>query len=42
MTALIEDALRQGEPIGAFPLEDDWIDVGHAGQLRDAREGAPS
>jgi dTDP-glucose pyrophosphorylase len=42
MTALIEDALRHGEPIGAFPLEDDWIDVGHAGQLRDAREGAPS
>jgi dTDP-glucose pyrophosphorylase len=39
MPSLIEDCLSRGEPVGAFPIEDDWIDVGQADQLRLARGG---
>ena len=34
---LIADLLRQGEPVGAFLIEDDWIDVGQRDQLAAAR-----
>ena len=39
MTDLVDDALTRGEPIGAFTIEDDWIDVGQREQLVRAREG---
>jgi NDP-sugar pyrophosphorylase family protein len=39
MTDLIGDALERGEPVGAFAIEDDWIDVGVREQLARAREG---
>ena len=38
MTDLIDDALGRGEPVGAFSIEGDWIDVGQREQLL-AREG---
>lgn len=34
---LIADLLRQGEPVGAFVIEDEWIDVGQRDQLAAAR-----
>lgn len=37
---LIEDCLQRGDPVGAYAVEDDWIDVGHRDQLHLAREGA--
>jgi dTDP-glucose pyrophosphorylase len=37
---LLQDALTRGEPVGAFPIEEDWMDVGQVDQLRLAREGA--
>ncbi len=40
MTDLVEDALGRGEPVGAFSIEDDWIDVGQRETLSRAREGA--
>jgi dTDP-glucose pyrophosphorylase len=40
MPALIDGALARGEPVGAFEIEDDWIDVGQREQLARAREGA--
>ncbi len=40
MTELVEDALGRGEPVGAFGIEGDWIDVGQREQLSRAREGA--
>ena len=39
ITDLFEDCLGSGEPIAAFEIEDDWIDVGQQDQLRQAREG---
>jgi NDP-sugar pyrophosphorylase family protein len=36
---LVNDALRRGEPVGAFPIEDDWIDVGQREHLDQARDG---
>ena len=39
ITALVSDCLARGEAVGAFPIEDDWIDVGHDERLRVAREG---
>ncbi len=36
---LIGDALGRGEAVGAFPIEDDWIDVGQREQLDRARRG---
>jgi dTDP-glucose pyrophosphorylase len=40
MPALIEACLAQGEPVGAFLIEDEWMDVGHGEQLKAAREGS--
>jgi len=40
LTALIEGCLERREPVGAFVIEDEWIDVGFRDQLRLAREGA--
>ena len=34
---LIGDLLAAGEPVGAFEIEDDWIDVGGREQLAAAR-----
>ena len=39
MPDLISDALARGEPVGAFEIEDDWIDVGQREQLDRARGG---
>ncbi len=39
MPDLIADALVRGEPVGAFEIEDDWIDVGQREQLDRARGG---
>lgn len=41
LPSLIEDCLTRGEAVGAFPVEDEWIDVGQLDQLRLAREGSP-
>jgi dTDP-glucose pyrophosphorylase len=40
MPDVLDEVLRRGEPIGAFEVEDDWLDVGHRDQLVRAREGA--
>jgi NDP-sugar pyrophosphorylase family protein len=37
---LIDDCLGKGEPVGAFEVRDDWIDVGEMDMLRRAREGS--
>jgi dTDP-glucose pyrophosphorylase len=39
MPELLEELLRRGEAVGAFEVEDDWIDVGQRDQLVAAREG---
>ncbi|MFZ4764496.1 MAG: nucleotidyltransferase family protein [Roseimicrobium sp.] len=39
ITNLFEDCLQRGEHLGAFEVEEDWIDVGQREQLRLAREG---
>jgi NDP-sugar pyrophosphorylase family protein len=39
MPELIDDALARGESVGAFEIEDDWIDVGQRDQLERARGG---
>lgn len=39
MPDVIDAALARGAPVGAFEVEDDWIDVGQGDQLRRAREG---
>jgi dTDP-glucose pyrophosphorylase len=39
VTALIDQAINLGEPVGAFRIAEDWIDVGQKDQLRQAREG---
>jgi NDP-sugar pyrophosphorylase family protein len=40
MPELIGRVIDQGSPVGAFEVEDDWIDVGQRDQLARAREGA--
>ena len=42
MPDLIADLLARGEPVGAFEIEDDWIDVGQRDQLAAARGGRPT
>jgi dTDP-glucose pyrophosphorylase len=42
MTKLFQDLLDRGEPIGAFQILEDWIDVGQQDQLQAARTGAAS
>jgi dTDP-glucose pyrophosphorylase len=39
LTALIEQCVAAGEPVLAFEIEDDWIDVGQRDQLHRARNG---
>jgi dTDP-glucose pyrophosphorylase len=39
MPELIGRMLQRGEPVGAFEVEDDWVDVGQRDQLARAREG---
>lgn len=41
MTDLIEDCIDRGDPVGAFEIQEDWIDVGYHAQLKKAREGTP-
>lgn len=40
ITDLLEECLERGEPIGAFEIHDDWIDVGQREQLKQAQEGS--
>jgi dTDP-glucose pyrophosphorylase/predicted transcriptional regulator len=40
ITALIEQALALGDPVGAYRLSGDWIDVGRHDELRQAQGGA--
>jgi NDP-sugar pyrophosphorylase family protein len=42
ITALFEDCLAKKEPIGAFEIQEDWIDVGQRDQLRQAQQGQSS
>jgi dTDP-glucose pyrophosphorylase len=37
LPTLIEESLDRGEAVGAFPLKEDWIDVGRPKELRRAR-----
>jgi dTDP-glucose pyrophosphorylase len=39
VTNLFEAALEKGESLGAYEIEDDWIDVGQREQLQRARHG---
>jgi dTDP-glucose pyrophosphorylase len=39
MPDLIARILSRGEPVGAFEVEDDWVDVGQRDELVRAREG---
>jgi NDP-sugar pyrophosphorylase family protein len=39
ITALFEDCLAKKEPVGAFEIREDWIDVGHRDQLKQAQQG---
>jgi dTDP-glucose pyrophosphorylase len=40
VTNLFEEALGRQEPLGAYEIEDDWIDVGQREQLFRARSGS--
>ena len=37
LPALLDECLDRGEAVGAFPIEEEWIDVGHPKELRRAR-----
>jgi dTDP-glucose pyrophosphorylase/predicted transcriptional regulator len=37
LPTLVEECLDRGEAVGAFPIKEDWIDVGHPKELRRAR-----
>jgi dTDP-glucose pyrophosphorylase len=39
ITSLIEQALALGDPVGAFRISGDWIDVGRHDQLKQAQQG---
>ena len=39
ITALIEQAIALGEPVGAFRIAGEWLDVGRYEQLAQARQG---
>lgn len=39
ITALFEECLRKREPVGAFEIRDDWLDVGQRDQLKQAQQG---
>ncbi|HNR86863.1 MAG TPA: nucleotidyltransferase family protein [Spirochaetota bacterium] len=42
ITELLEDVLREGLPIGAFPIHEYWVDVGMKNDLNRAREDIES
>jgi dTDP-glucose pyrophosphorylase len=37
LPALVEECLDRREPVGAFQIQDEWIDIGHHRELRRAR-----
>ncbi len=37
LPTLVEECLDRGEAVGAFPIKEDWIDVGHPKELKRAR-----
>jgi len=39
ITSLFEESLEKGESIGAFEIHEDWLDIGHRDQLRQAQQG---
>jgi len=39
MTSLFENCIERGEPVGAFKVMEDWIDVGNHDQLLRAQQG---
>jgi dTDP-glucose pyrophosphorylase len=39
ITNLFEQCLQRNEPLGAWELEEDWLDVGQKEQLKQAQEG---
>jgi len=39
ITELFADCLERGERVGAFEIQEDWLDVGQREQLRQAQEG---
>jgi hypothetical protein len=39
ITSLFDECLEKEERIGAFQIEEDWLDVGHRDQLRQAQQG---
>ena len=39
ITSLFEECLERGESVGAWEIEEDWIDVGQKEQLKQAQEG---
>jgi NDP-sugar pyrophosphorylase family protein len=39
LPALVEECLDRGEPVGAYHIAGDWIDVGHRDELLRARGG---
>ena len=40
ITRLFEECLQRGEPVGAWEIQEDWIDVGQKEQLQQAQEGS--
>ncbi len=40
LPALIDECLERGELVRAYPIADDWIDIGQEAQLKQARDGA--
>ncbi len=42
MTELIEGALQRREKVGAFEIEEEWLDIGQYDQLKQGRNGTPS
>jgi dTDP-glucose pyrophosphorylase len=39
ITSMFDECIERGEPVGAFEIQEDWLDVGHRGHLRQAQEG---
>lgn len=39
ITWVVENCLSLGEPVGVFPIGDDWVDVGRHEELKKARGG---
>lgn len=37
ITWVVEDCLSRGEPVGVFPVGEDWVDVGRPEELKKAR-----